>query len=195
MAQLLRYWPNLVALAQASVVCMVLCGSLGYQFTQGELPCPLCVVQRAAFLLALVGPMGILMRKTQRLTRILADARDFSLTILASLAGLIFSVRQILLHIVPPDPGYGPPVLGLHLYTWAAIVFLCLIFGSALGIMGLRSEVAPLPPTFVKLFCLAILILAVIFALVTFFMEGFNWLLPDDPVRYELFSSALFITP
>ena len=48
------------------------------------------------------------------------------MTILASLVGSAASIRQILLHIVPPDPGYGPPILGVHLYSWA-LVFACLI--------------------------------------------------------------------
>jgi len=190
MTQLFKFWPNLVALAQALAVCMVLCGSLGYQFLMGEMPCPLCVVQRAAFLLALVGPIGILARKTEGLERITADARDFGLTIFAGLIGLVFSVRQVLLHIVPPDPGYGPPVLGLHLYTWAAIVFFCLILGSGIGILGLRRDVSHLPPALVKTLCSFVILLACVFAAVTFAMEGFNWLLPDDPVRYELFNSS-----
>lgn len=34
------------------------------------------------------------------------------------------STHQILLHIATPgDPGYGPAVMGLHLYTWAFVTF------------------------------------------------------------------------
>ncbi|MEZ5157810.1 MAG: hypothetical protein R2687_03150 [Candidatus Nanopelagicales bacterium] len=42
-------------------------------------------------------------------------------------AGALVSVRQILLHIKPGDPGYGEPVLGMHLYTWALITFYVVI--------------------------------------------------------------------
>jgi hypothetical protein len=56
--RVLRYfaghWTNLVAVGQLVAVCGVLLGSLTYQFVLGELPCPLCVIQRMAFLLACV---------------------------------------------------------------------------------------------------------------------------------------------
>ena len=32
-------------------------------------------------------------------------------------------MRQILLHIMPGDPGYGSALLGYHYYTWAFIGF------------------------------------------------------------------------
>ena len=40
------------------------------------------------------------------------------------------SGRQVLLHILPGDPGYGGEVLGLHLYSWAFIVFATIIAGQ-----------------------------------------------------------------
>jgi hypothetical protein len=46
------------------------------------------------------------------------------MSVIAAVGGACISIRQILLHIVPPDPGYGDPVLGLHLYTWALLVFV-----------------------------------------------------------------------
>ena len=39
---------------------------------------------------------------------------------------MAISTRQILLHITPGDPGYGSVVLGLHLYTWALLIFAAL---------------------------------------------------------------------
>lgn len=183
----LAYWTSLAAAAQLVAVCLVLLGSLSYQLILGELPCPLCVLQRVAFLLASVGPMGILLRRESGMDRSLADARDFAITILASLLGLAVSTRQVLLHIVPPDAGYGPPVMGMHLYTWANVVFLCLIFGSAIGLLGARAETRPLPNPFAKFLTGLILTIAAVIAAATFAMEGFHGLLPDDPQRYELF--------
>jgi phosphoglycerol transferase MdoB-like AlkP superfamily enzyme len=37
------------------------------------------------------------------------------------------STRQILLHILPGDAGYGSALLGYHYYTWALIGFVAAI--------------------------------------------------------------------
>lgn len=121
-----------------------------------------------------------------------ADARDFALTIAASLLGVAISTRQVLLHIIPPDAGYGPPVMGLHLYTWAAFVFLCLIASSAIGMLALRAEIKPLPTIINRGLVGLILGIATVIAVATFSMEGFNFLLPDDPAHYELFRQLGF---
>ena len=63
----------------------------------------------------------------------------------AALVGGSFSVRQILLHIAPVEgepTGYGSAVLGMHLYTWAAIVFLTTIAGTAVFLCLIRDEPA-----------------------------------------------------
>lgn len=184
---ILAYWSSLAAAAQLGAVALVLLGSLSYQFILGELPCPLCVLQRIAFLLACVGPIGIIQRQTEGMERSAADARGFALTIGAALLGLAVSTRQVLLHIVPPDAGYGPPVMGMHLYSWAVFVFICLIFGSAVGLFGLGNHARPLPPKVGRYLGGMVLAIALVIAVATFAMEGFNRLLPDDPQRYELF--------
>jgi hypothetical protein len=95
----------------------------------------------------------------------------------------------VLLHIVPPDPGYGEPVMGLHLYTWALITFvvvivfcgISMIFADALVPRGVQFGL-------VSKLTLGLFLLIVAAELVTtFFLEGFNWFLPDDPSGYELF--------
>lgn len=95
-------------------------------------------------------------------------------------------IRQILLHIIPPNAGYGPPVMGLHLYTWAAIVFGCLIASSAVGLCGLQEKASPLPRVLTNGLTGLCVSLGIIIALATFVMGGFTFLLPDDPERYEL---------
>jgi hypothetical protein len=108
------------------------------------------------------------------------------MTILASLAGAAAAVRQIFLHIVPPDPGYGPPVLGLHLYSWALLVFGCLIASSAIGLLGLQdsSGVPAKGPRYIL--CGLAVTIGITVAVATFVMQGFNVELPGDPMRYEL---------
>ena len=47
----------------------------------------------------------------------------YALSLLAAAAGAAFATRQVLLHILPGDPGYGTALLGYHYYTWALIAF------------------------------------------------------------------------
>ena len=169
------------------VVGGVLLGSLSYQFVLGELPCPLCVIQRLAFLLACSGLLAVVVEPGGGPDFSGRKVRGFALCILASLVGSAASVRQVLLHIVPPDKGYGPPVLGMHLYSWALVVFVCLILGCAIGLLGISPESRPLPRFFRNGLAGFIIGLAVAVAVVTFAMQGFAFLLPDDPMNYHLF--------
>jgi disulfide bond formation protein DsbB len=93
------------------------------QFAHGELPCPLCNLQRIAYVLCGFGFLLNLRFGEQPL--------HYGVILLAALFGLAVSGRQMLLHIVPGDPGYGPPLMGLHLYSWTFIFFVAAILGAA----------------------------------------------------------------
>lgn len=106
----------------------VLAGSLHLQFGVGEQPCPLCIVQRSGMFAIAIGPFMNLLWGIR--------ARHYALSILGAVVGAAGSTRQILLHIADPaDPGYGPAVLGWHLYTWALVTFIIAIVGCALLLM------------------------------------------------------------
>ncbi|AOB30111.1 disulfide bond formation protein DsbB [Bordetella sp. H567] len=107
---------NTVALL-AIVAALIL--ALAWQIVFKELPCPLCLLQRVAFVLAGVGLLLNL--------RFGASPAHYAMVIAAALAGIVVSARQLLLHQAPGDPGYGSTLLGLHFYTWALIAFLALI--------------------------------------------------------------------
>jgi disulfide bond formation protein DsbB len=186
LVRLFSLWPCLIAAGQILAVCGVLSGSLTYQFSLGELPCPLCVLQRFSFLLACVGSLGVL-RSVAPFGGIASQARGFAFCILASFIGAAASIRQILLHIVPPDSGYGPPVLGLHLYTWALVVFCCLILSSALGLLGLSDKARALPRVVTNGISTLIIVIGAVIAVATFAMQGFHIFLPANPQFYELF--------
>ena len=47
----------------------------------------------------------------------------YALSLFAAAAGFAFSTRQVLLHILPGDPGYGTALLGYHYYTLALVAF------------------------------------------------------------------------
>jgi disulfide bond formation protein DsbB len=169
--------------------CVVLLAAFGVQFIKGEYPCPLCMLQRMAMVLATLGPAFIIARTRKGDVSLPDFATGYGLSIVAAVAGGLISTRQVLLHIVPPDPGYGEPVMGLHLYTWALITFvvvivfcgISMIFADALVPRGVQFGL-------VSKLTLGLFLLIVAAELVTtFFLEGFNWFLPDDPSGYELF--------
>lgn len=115
-------WVNIAALLGLLVV---LSGSLYLQFGVGEPPCPLCLVQRSGMIGLAVGPILNLLWGIR--------PAHYAVSILAAMVGAAGSVRQILLHINDPiGTGYGPAVLGFHLYTWALITFVVAIGGCAL---------------------------------------------------------------
>ena len=128
MLALVRFgnWLGVMAVAAVLLIAFVL------QFAQHELPCPLCMLQRVAFVLC---GFGFLMN-----LRFGSHPAHYGVILLASLFGLAAAGRQVLLHIVPGDQGYGPPVLGLHLYTWTFVFFTATVLGAALLLLLSPSE-------------------------------------------------------
>lgn len=172
---------------------LVLSGAMFvFQFGLGEFPCPLCITQRMGMMLSSLGALFILVNALRGRLTPSGFMTGLGLAILGALLGAAMSIRQILLHIEPGDPGYGTPILGLHLYTWALISFVVvLVFAGVLLTFG--TEFMPLAPrsrfarglTWVVIgifiFTVAVNLIAV------FALEGFNWYLPDNPTGYALF--------
>lgn len=116
---------NIAALAGLLVV---LSGSMDLQFGFDEAPCPLCLIQRSGMIGLAIGPILNLLWGMR--------PAHYAVSILAAVVGAAGSVRQILLHIADPnDPGYGPAVLGFHLYTWAFITFVIAVIGCAVMLL------------------------------------------------------------
>ena len=115
MAALARILNALVLLG----VCGVMLYAFYWQIVRGELPCPLCLLQRAALLAA---GIGFLLN-----VRFGSSESHYGIVIVSSLAGAAFATRQVLLHIVPDSGAYGSAVLGYHFYTWALAGFVVLI--------------------------------------------------------------------
>jgi len=90
-----------------------------WQLDHGELPCPLCLLQRVGFAALAVGPI-LAIRNGPK-------PQYLGLSIIAALVGAGVAARQMLLHIMPGDPGYGTTLLGLHFYTWAFVCFVAAI--------------------------------------------------------------------
>src|SRR5215468_3649495 len=100
-------------------VALVLAAAFAAQLLLHELPCPLCLLQRIQFAVLAIGPI-MNVRWGPR-------PSHYALSLLAAAAGCVFSTRQVLLHILPGDSGYGTALLGYHYYTLALIAFACSI--------------------------------------------------------------------
>ena len=98
------------------VVCGILLGAFAVQFVVGELPCPLCLLQRLAMLGVGLGAMLNVVYGSR--------PRYYGVALLSAIFGGVVAGRHILLHIAPGDPGYGSAFLGLHLYTWSFLAFV-----------------------------------------------------------------------
>jgi disulfide bond formation protein DsbB len=169
-------------------VCAVLLGAFGVQFAQGELPCPLCSLQRMAMLLCALGPAYVISRARHGGPSADDFATGYGLSVLAAVAGAAISGRQVLLHVVPPDPGYGDAVLGLHLYTWAFVVFAVVLVVSGAN-LALAGVLRPRDVRFGAASALTLGLLGAVTlanAAAMLAQEGLHWTLPDDPDRYRL---------
>ncbi|MBT2457206.1 disulfide bond formation protein B [Streptomyces sp. ISL-86] len=173
----------------------VVCGGLFYQFGLWEYPCPLCIVQRMFMLLAAMGAAYIV---RTALTDGAVTGRDYmmgwGLALVAVIAGSFASWRQMMLHILPGDKGYGSEVFGLHLYVWAWILFQASAVAIGIVLAFAHSTADRAIPTsgpgpYRTLGTLTLWFLGLVIAVnavAVFFEEGLHSFLPDDPSRYEL---------
>jgi disulfide bond formation protein DsbB len=97
----------------------LLAAAFAAQLLLNELPCPLCLLQRVMFAMLAVGPILNL--------RFGVRPSHYAMSLLAAVAGAVVSTRQVLLHILPGDAGYGSAIFGYHYYSWALIAFIAAI--------------------------------------------------------------------
>ena len=114
------------------VIAGILTAAMTLQYVNGELPCPLCLLERVAMLGVCFGIM-------------LNFRRGFSyqntgFSLLFAILLLVVSVRQSLLDIYP-RPGHeyiGSAIFGIHMPVWSIIIALALLIAYAikLAILG-----------------------------------------------------------
>jgi len=100
-------------------VALVLTAAFAAQLVLHELPCPLCLLQRILFATLAIGPILNI--------RFGPRPSHYATSLLAATAGAVVSSRQVLLHIMSGDAGYGSALMGYHYYTWALIGFVAAI--------------------------------------------------------------------
>ncbi|MCF8035085.1 MAG: disulfide bond formation protein B [Desulfarculaceae bacterium] len=158
----------------------VLAGSLTIQFG-GEYPCPLCILQRLAFVLMTMGPLLNL--------RFGVRQRHYAISLFAALFGMSVSVRQVLLHVVPGTGSYGFAVLNMHLYTWAFVIFFMAVLAVAV-MLAVHKEAEIVPEVvqtrdaYVKVAFAVMGLIVAIMAVATLLECG--WQCPDNPTGYKL---------
>lgn len=107
----------------AAGLALVLLLAFAFQIVLHELPCPLCTLQRVAFMLC---GMGFLLN-----LRYGPQPAHYGLTLISAMFGVATAGRHMLLFIVPGSGSRGTPIFGMHYYTWALVLFLAVIVGVA----------------------------------------------------------------
>ena len=164
-------------------IALVLVAAFAAQLLLGELPCPLCLLQRIQFALLAIGPI-LNVRFGPR-------PSHYAASLLVAAAGAAFAMRQILLHILPGDPGYGSALLGYHYYTWAFIGFAVAIVSTAVMLLFDRQfdDDGATPPETAGAFARTAVwvVIGLIAAnVVSTLLECGFAACPGDPVGYEL---------
>jgi disulfide bond formation protein DsbB len=154
-----------------------------YQFWQHELPCPLCLLQRAG--LMCIG-FGFLMN-------IKFGERNlhYGLSIVSALISGAISTRQILLHIVPGSGSYGSVLLGIHFYTWGLLAAISTItYIALLLILNTATLLDERHRQSNKLGRVTMIIFSLLVAanLVTVILECGLGQCADNPTQYQLLS-------
>ena len=165
-------------------IIVVLALALAFQFVMKELPCPLCLLQRAGFICIAFGFLLNL--------RYGFRPSHYAIVILSALYTSFVALRQIVLHVIPGTGEYGSPFLGLHLYTWVFVISMVISVVTVLlmSIDRQYDKIANDHFAFWKqitnlLFALMTLIITA--NIVSTVLEcGFHAECPDDPVRYEM---------
>jgi disulfide bond formation protein DsbB len=167
-------------------VALVLAAAFAAQLLLQELPCPLCLLQRVEFAMLAIGPM-LNVRFGPR-------PSHYGVALLVAIAGAVVAMRQILLHIMPGDPGYGSALLGFHYYTWAFIGFAVAIILVAVMLLFDRQFAEDDKPAPIGLFVHAaawlVIALTALNVVSTLLECGFA-ACPDNPTDYQWLQRGL----
>lgn len=150
-----------------------------YQFALGELPCPLCALQRVGFIVAGVGLMLNL--------RVGRSPAHYGIVLLSAVAAGSASLRQIALHVVPGSGSYGSALFGLHFYTWAFVAYGALVaYVGLLLLVDARPQAPERPKPFGGLPKFASIVFVAVAAAnaAAFLLECGLGPCPDNPVGY-----------
>jgi disulfide bond formation protein DsbB len=125
---------DIFLLAMMLIMAAVLTTAMVFQYHGGEIPCPLCLLQRVAMFGVCFG--AILHFRHGYC------ARHDGASMLSALLLLIISTRQTLLDIYPrPGHSYiGSAVLGLHMPVWSVVIAVAILLAFAIKLTVLGGE-------------------------------------------------------
>lgn len=160
--------------------------TLAFQLQYHDLPCPLCLLQRFGLLAVAYGATMAL--------RTDGTARYVFVVVISSIFTLIVALRQLLLHIMPLDLGYGPTLFGLHYYTWTALLALAFIIIVAMAplisTIDIKHYLSNKSIQRLKEFTYYFFILLCFINIVTTFLECGFTACPSNPTEYAKLSKV-----
>ncbi len=118
-------YDRLLLLGMLAALAAILTAAMAMQLVFGELPCPLCLLQRVAMLGCCFG----LVRQLEA-----GETEHGSgIALLFALLLLVISVRQTLLDLFPrPGHSYiGSAVFGIHMEVWSVLIAFALLLTFA----------------------------------------------------------------
>lgn len=164
-------------------ICVSLVVAFYYQLVMHELPCPLCLLQRIGLI---ISGFGFLFNVYFGLRNL-----HYGMVIIGSILTGIMASRQVFLHILPSDTGYGSAFLGLHFYTWALVTSVVIIAATAviLAISEMNASIRPLKitPALSRIAGWGFLLLIAANLVSTVLECGYGQC-TDNPIIYELLS-------
>lgn len=153
------------------------------QIRYHELPCPLCLLQRLGILAIAFGFLLNVQFKIR--------PAHYTLSLLSAILTAAICVRQIFLHVIPGDPGYGLPLFGLHLYTWlfllcvGVIIYISIIF-SIFPQYEFDKPNKTRAIQFLTHIAFAVVFLLAIFNGISTYLECGIKACPENPLKYEI---------
>jgi disulfide bond formation protein DsbB len=133
-ARLTAMLNDLFLLAMMMTMAAILTMAMVLQYHGGEIPCPLCLLQRVAMFGVC---FGIILHFRDGYS-----ARNDGFCMLFALLLLIISARQTMLDIFP-RPGHdyvGSAVLGLHMPLWSVVIAVAILVAFAVKLAVLGGE-------------------------------------------------------
>jgi disulfide bond formation protein DsbB len=134
------FWTHLqyvCELLKLAVIAGILTAAMTMQYLYGELPCPLCLLQRFAMFGICFGAMLNLRQGFSN--------RSTGYSLLFTIVLLVISVRQTLLDICP-RPGHeyvGSAIFGLHMPVWSVLIALALLVAHAVMLIFPDGRATP----------------------------------------------------
>ncbi|MFA6699313.1 MAG: disulfide bond formation protein B [Thiomicrospira sp.] len=166
-------------------ITLIILAAFYYQLFQGELPCPLCLLQRLGLLAIAFGFVLNL--------RYGAHPAHYGLSLVAAVFTGAIALRQVSLHVNDPV-GFGSTVFGLHMYTWVFVVAVIAILYIALVMSDARQYTLPPPsqpsPALKRFSLIAfVLLVLILFAnIASTLLECGLVECPDNPEHYRWLS-------